>query len=58
MAVEGDWEEMERNELDYAKKTSRVIWGYMRLLQIRCQDTASEDWNPSACVMVNWKVCK
>jgi hypothetical protein len=27
-AVEGDWEEMARNELDCAKKTSCVIWSY------------------------------
>jgi hypothetical protein len=26
MAVEGEWEDMTRNELDCAKKTSRVIW--------------------------------
>jgi hypothetical protein len=26
MAVEGDWEEMARNELDAAKKTSCVMW--------------------------------
>jgi hypothetical protein len=28
MEVEDDWEEMARNELDYAKKTSCVIWSY------------------------------
>jgi hypothetical protein len=28
MAVQGDWEEMARKELDCAKKTSRVIWSY------------------------------
>jgi hypothetical protein len=28
MADEGDWQEMERRELDGAKKTSRVIWSY------------------------------
>jgi hypothetical protein len=26
MAVQGDWEDMARKELDCAKKTSRVIW--------------------------------
>jgi hypothetical protein len=26
MAVDGDWEEMARKELDCEKKTSRVIW--------------------------------
>jgi hypothetical protein len=32
MAVEGDWEEMARKGLDFAKKT--------------CQDMTSEDWEP------------
>jgi hypothetical protein len=28
MAVEGDWEEITRKELDCAKKTSCVSWNY------------------------------
>jgi hypothetical protein len=28
MAVEGDWEEMAKKDLDYDKKTSRMIWSY------------------------------
>jgi hypothetical protein len=28
MAVEGDWEEMARNESECAKKTSCVSWNY------------------------------
>jgi hypothetical protein len=28
MEVEGYWEEMARNELDYAKKTPFVTWSY------------------------------
>jgi hypothetical protein len=28
MAVEGDWEEMARKELDYDNDTSYVIWSY------------------------------
>jgi hypothetical protein len=32
MAVEGNWEEMTKSELDCAKKTSCVIWSAVRLL--------------------------
>jgi hypothetical protein len=54
MAVEGDWEEMARKELDCAKKTSYVLqlhWDwYNYCVEIRCQDTTSEDCDP-------WCVC-
>jgi hypothetical protein len=47
MAVEGDWEEMARKELDYAKKISYVLqwqWDWHNYcVEIRCQDTTSED---------------
>jgi hypothetical protein len=57
MAVEGDWEEMARNELDCTKKTScdlKLLWaGYKSVAWIQLVKTE----NPSACVTVNWKVC-
>jgi hypothetical protein len=31
-AVEGDWEEMGRKELNYAKKKSYVIWSYNEIV--------------------------
>jgi hypothetical protein len=50
MAVEGDWEEMTRMYLGYANKTSCVLqlqWDwYNYCVEIRCQDTTSEDWEP------------
>jgi hypothetical protein len=56
-AVEDDWEEMTRNELDSAKKTSCVKsqWDcYISVVRIRLLKTE----NPSACVSENCKVCK
>jgi hypothetical protein len=59
MVVEGDWVEIARKELGGAKKTSRVIWGYSETVMksvasrrlVKCE-------NPSACVTMNWKVCR
>jgi hypothetical protein len=45
-AVEDDWEGMASKELDCAKKSSCVIQIIPRFLQIRCQDTTSEEWEP------------
>jgi hypothetical protein len=48
MAAEGDWEEWVRNELDCEKDISCVLqlqWDwYNYCVEIRCQDTTSEDW--------------
>jgi hypothetical protein len=50
LAVEDDWEEMARTEVDYAKKTSYALqlqWDwYHYYVEIRCQDTTSEDSEP------------
>jgi hypothetical protein len=50
MTVEGDWEEMARKELDCVKNTSFVLqlqWDwYNYCVEIRCQDTTSEDREP------------
>jgi hypothetical protein len=47
-ATGDDWEEMEREELGCEKKTSYVLqlqWDwYNYYVEIRCQDTTSEDW--------------
>jgi hypothetical protein len=50
MAAEDDWEEMAWKELGGEKKTSFVLqlqWDwYNYCVEIRCQDTTSEDWKP------------
>jgi hypothetical protein len=50
MAVESDWEEMARQELDGAEMTSCVLqwqWDwYNYCVEIRRQDTTNEDWEP------------
>jgi hypothetical protein len=50
MAVEDDWEEIARMELGCEKKTSYVPqlqWDcYNFCVEIRCQDTTNEDWEP------------
>jgi hypothetical protein len=55
MAVEGDWEEMARKELDCAKKSSyppQPQWDwYNYCVEIRCQDTTSKVWE-TQCVCV------
>jgi hypothetical protein len=43
MAVEDDWEEIARKELDWKKKTPCLMWSYSETMIIRCQDTTSED---------------
>jgi hypothetical protein len=51
MAAQDDWEEMARNELD----TAKLQWdGYISVARLRLLKIE----NPSACVMVNCKVCK
>jgi hypothetical protein len=42
MAVEGDWEQIARTELDVAK-VSYVSWSE-KLYYILFQETTSEDW--------------
>jgi hypothetical protein len=49
MAVEDGWENMARKELGSAKKTSFVLqlqWDWYSCVEIRSQDTTSEDWEP------------
>jgi hypothetical protein len=50
MEVGDDWEKMAKKELGYEKKTSYVPqlqrdW-YNYYIEIRCQDTTSEDREP------------
>jgi hypothetical protein len=38
---------------------SKLQWDwYNYCIEIRCQDTTSEDWEPLCCVTVNVKVCR
>jgi hypothetical protein len=53
MAVEGDLEEMARNELYYENKTLRVICS-KSVARIRLMKTE----NCSECATVNYKVCR
>jgi hypothetical protein len=56
MAVEGDWEEMARKELECAKKTSWVIWSVSETDKSIARRRIVDNENPSACVTVNWKI--
>jgi hypothetical protein len=50
MAVNDDWEELARKELGCEKETSCVLqlkWDWHNYcVEIRCQNTTSEDWEP------------
>jgi hypothetical protein len=55
MAVQDDWEEMARKELDCVKNTSYVIWNNSETDKSVASIRLVKTENPSACVTFNWK---